>query len=56
MGKTDTSWRAVFRRPGRADLREAIAKNILEAANRGERDLVRLREAGLAATGKALRE
>jgi hypothetical protein len=29
--------------------RVAIAKNIIEAAKTGERDLVRLREAGLAA-------
>jgi hypothetical protein len=30
-------------------VREAIAKNIVEAAKAGERDLLRLREAGLAA-------
>jgi hypothetical protein len=30
-------------------VREAIAKSIVEAAKGGERDLVRLREAGLAA-------
>ena len=30
-------------------VREAIAKSIIEAAKEGERDLVRLREAGLAA-------
>jgi hypothetical protein len=37
------------RTPQPTAVREAIAKNILEAAKAGERDPVRLREAGLAA-------
>ena len=35
-------------------VREAIAKSIIEAAKAGERDPVRLREAGLAALSKAM--
>jgi hypothetical protein len=45
----DTAYALLGRTPQPTAVREAIAKTIIEAAKAGERDPVRLREAGLAA-------
>jgi hypothetical protein len=50
LGKAfDKACALLGRTPQPTAVREAIAKNIVEAAKQGERDLDRLRDAGLAA-------
>ena len=45
----DTACALLSHTPQRTAIREAIAKSIIEPATAGERDPVRLRDAGLAA-------